>query len=532
MARDVFSGGDVFAGGSSGSGTSATLTAGLYLMSFFRTDSEKLYLAVSADGKTWTESSIPFYSAAVRVRDPSIMYRPADGYWYVAYSVTNDAGDSRTYFEIARSPDLHNWTLWATIDQAALTNSLAAPEWFVDVDGSIHLMFQAGKKAALNNNNFYISIWHITPTANDLSTWSAPVELVSGANQPSDTVQVVGGVNVYGGIMDAQFSRIGSGYVAFLKENYNDGGPYGGYQIQKFTAPALTGPWTRQTNGDWANWHDQQEAATLITLPGGGYRIFMDKYQLAPPSLFYSDSTDLTTWTAPQRIPFQSKARHCTVTQTSDLKSFRDVTGLLATIQQTNAQASIASRRKPWWATDSGLLGATFDPSFIAGATAVGSGVPVIGKVWLPDPVTISSVLVQVQVAGATLTAGQSFVGVYDGPTGTLLGKSADQSAAWVSTGLKTITVTPTTSNRPSAYTLDTPGGAGYFVHVAVTCVGTTLPQFARANITAFQTNTILNPTDVTQLRFGFASGTGFVDLPAARPAFVGGNTPWWFGVK
>jgi hypothetical protein len=74
--------------------------------------------------------------------------------------------------------------------------------------------------------------------------------------------------------------------------------------------------------------------------------------------------------------------------------------------------------------------------------------------------------VVGIEAAGATLTAGQCFVGLYNS-SGTRLAVSADQSANWTSTGLKTIALTAPQTLAVGSY------------YVAILAVGTTPPQFA-----------------------------------------------------
>ncbi|MFG3154219.1 hypothetical protein ACGF7W_19495 [Streptomyces sp. NPDC048219] len=94
------------------------------------------------------------------------------------------------------------------------------------------------------------------------------------------------------------------------------------------------------------------------------------------------------------------------------------------------------------------------------------AGVLYLAKVDIANRATVvSNILVGVVTAGATLTAGQNVVGLYNS-SGTLLATSADQSTAWTSTGLKTAAITPQTLAVGSYY-------------VAILANGTTRPVFA-----------------------------------------------------
>lgn len=121
------------------------------------------------------------------------------------------------------------------------------------------------------------------------------------------------------------------------------------------------------------------------------------------------------------------------------------------------------------WSGDS--IGA-FDSST---ATLV-SGTLQIVKVPLPFAMTISNVVYAVTNAGVTLTSAQNFVGIYD-KAGTRQALSADQSAIWTSTGLKTTAMTAPWT--PAAF------GMAEFCWIVFLSVGTTPPRFAVLNNTA-----------------------------------------------
>lgn len=116
---------------------------------------------------------------------------------------------------------------------------------------------------------------------------------------------------------------------------------------------------------------------------------------------------------------------------------------------------------------DHGLVTWTHDPATLrsAGNSTV-SGSVYLCKVKIVDRATVvSNIHVGLEVGGTTLTAGQSLVGLYNS-SGTRLVVSADQSANWTTSGMKTIAITPQTLAVGSYY-------------VALLSVGTTPPQFS-----------------------------------------------------
>jgi hypothetical protein len=101
-----------------------------------------------------------------------------------------------------------------------------------------------------------------------------------------------------------------------------------------------------------------------------------------------------------------------------------------------------------------------------SGAAANVSGTVYLHKIFLPANALITNIHIGVQTLGATLTAGQNLLGIYDS-TGTRKGQTADQSAVWTSTGFKTAALT-------ASYTTTAAG----FHYIAVLAVGTTPPAF------------------------------------------------------
>lgn len=117
---------------------------------------------------------------------------------------------------------------------------------------------------------------------------------------------------------------------------------------------------------------------------------------------------------------------------------------------------------------DQNLIAWTHDPATIRSTgIATVSGTVYLMKVKIVNRSTVvTNVIIGVETAGATLTAGQSLVGLYDS-TGTRLAVSADQAANWVSTGMKTVALTAPQTLAVGTY------------YVAVLSVGTTPPQLS-----------------------------------------------------
>lgn len=142
------------------------------------------------------------------------------------------------------------------------------------------------------------------------------------------------------------------------------------------------------------------------------------------------------------------------------------------------------------------------NPLLIQGtASANTSGTIYLHRVYLAQGQTVTGIGYGVQTAGATLTAGQNLVGLYN-PSGNRVAVSADQSSAWTSTGYKS-------TNFTSTYSVTT---AGYH-YVAFLAVGTTPPAFhqqANASQIFYNANTSAGT-------FNHCSGgTSQTDLPTS----------------
>lgn len=147
---------------------------------------------------------------------------------------------------------------------------------------------------------------------------------------------------------------------------------------------------------------------------------------------------------------------------------------------------------------DHGLAAWTHDPASLRSTSnATTSGTVYLCKVKIVNRSTVvSNVIVGVEALGSGLTSGQCFVGLYSS-SGTRLAISADQSANWTSTGLKTIALTAAQTLAVGSY------------YVAILAVGTTPPQFAMgaggattvsAGLTAATARFLTGPTAQTSL--------------------------------
>lgn len=149
-----------------------------------------------------------------------------------------------------------------------------------------------------------------------------------------------------------------------------------------------------------------------------------------------------------------------------------------------------------WAPADLGFIAWAFDPVNYQSGSLLSAGA-VAGKlvvVRLRTPAAlVTNIVINVTTAGATLTSGQNFAGLYQ--NGALVGTTADQSVAWVSATVKTMAL----SGGPFAV------GAGD-VYAAFFFNGTTSPTLQRAGSNQAA---ISLGTAATASRFGTTTDTG-----------------------
>lgn len=172
--------------------------------------------------------------------------------------------------------------------------------------------------------------------------------------------------------------------------------------------------------------------------------------------------------------------------------------------------------RYDWQPTDQGVISWTYDAVMASASSLLGTaGTVYLAKLHVPLAVSVTNLILNVGTAGAILTSGQCFAGLYQ--SGTLLGASADQSTAWQSTGLKTMAIA---------------GGAVSVVagdvYVAMFANGTTLPGFTRG-----QASSTINVGLVsTNSRFGVAD-TGRTTTFASTLGTVSALAiPYWAAIS
>lgn len=170
------------------------------------------------------------------------------------------------------------------------------------------------------------------------------------------------------------------------------------------------------------------------------------------------------------------------------------------------------------WAADQlAYIAMNYDPLLCTTQTALGTnGTVYVQKLWVPVG-TITNIVTVVGTAGATLTAGQCFAGLYDDSKASVRFTS-DQSGTWNSTGLKTMALTSTYSNTTARY-----------MYVVLWANGTTRPAFTRAPGGNAAINGALSAANA---RWASADTGRTTTGPATLGAFTATANPYWIALS
>jgi len=167
-----------------------------------------------------------------------------------------------------------------------------------------------------------------------------------------------------------------------------------------------------------------------------------------------------------------------------------------------------------------GIVSWTYDPVFGSAGTALPTGNVHMQRFDLPASATVTNILIGISVAGATLTAGQNFAGLYNS-SGTLLAQTADQTSAWGGTGLITMPLTAAQSLTAGTY------------YTALLTNGTTGPTVLRGLSLSALANVVNLGFTATNARWA-TSGSGLTSLPGSvtmSSRTIQGTT-WWIGLS
>ncbi len=275
-------------------GTSAADTppdgSPLYLMSGYKDyrgtnnprSEQKLRLWVSRDAQTWRPLTAdwvyedPHGATGGNVRDPSIVWR--GGAWWIAYTNDQVNGVNTPQWSLARSVDLLHWTWVADISTASVAGALNnwAPEFFVDSDGSLHVLVSINSKTGVDRFQIYET--HPTDAAG-LTAWSPPIR-VSGDGIPANAI-------------DPFVLKQDGTYFLFWKDDTH-------LNLGVSASTSLTGPY-QSVNPHITADGTNCEGPNVIPLSQGVWRLICD--QRRSQGLRFADGSDgFAAWTSLARV--------------------------------------------------------------------------------------------------------------------------------------------------------------------------------------------------------------------------------------
>ena len=272
-----------------------------YFMSTFRLSADnQLLIASSFDGATW-ESGSNLYTDSRGLRDPSIIYTA--GYYYVAYTILPFSQPvSNPLIAIARSADLIHWTHYTDVSFAAIENVQVvwAPEWFVDNDGSIHILASPAISTNVGDHSYGHDIYEVHPVSNTLLNWSAPAHLTglpTPTGNPND-----------GNIDPFLVKKGGTYYLFFIWENFS-------YPLCLYKSNNLLGPYSpeKPVNTNWAKIGSRKEGESVTQMSDGSWRIYYSVNTAGEQLAWVESYDDWATWSLPTYLTCSEGLNHGTL---------------------------------------------------------------------------------------------------------------------------------------------------------------------------------------------------------------------------
>jgi hypothetical protein len=173
-----------------------------------------------------------------------------------------------------------------------------------------------------------------------------------------------------------------------------------------------------------------------------------------------------------------------------------------------------------WGPADQGLVAWTTDPAgspgLITSAPLATAGTIYVMALKVPAATSVGHIVMDMTVAGSTLTSGQCFAALWQGAGGALIGQTADQSTAW--------------AGSAGAVTMAISGGAqavaAGIVYAGVWFNGTTGPTFMRSASTS-----LVNVGPPANPRWATADTGKTTTAPSTLGSLTAFITAYWCGL-
>lgn len=229
-----------------------------YLISYFGEDNvgQDLILAYSKDGINFKQINRFVPPTTNTIRDPSIILHK-NGWWYVCHTNTPYGhGFVSEKFNIIKSRDLITWQQVARIGFDNVQNW--APEFFVDDDGSVHII------GSINLDGTF-QPYIFSALDDDLATWSAGQKIQGAFNSASTSTS-----NSW---IDGCMFKVGAEYYFIIKDETEN---HKWLSIFKSTS-LKSGFNTIVKDGSqaWSAISQKVEAPCIVKIDNG-YRIYAD----------------------------------------------------------------------------------------------------------------------------------------------------------------------------------------------------------------------------------------------------------------
>lgn len=264
-------------------------SADSFVLATFNNGEQKLRILRSTNTSEFrghAQGTVYTPPAGNNLRDPSVIHHR--GRYYLCHT----AGDfgAVDYFSVLVSDDLSGWTHLTDVSMASLGDVrwTWAPEWFLDDDGSLHVLVSASTTPQISIKHKIYELHPVIP--DDLTQWSAPVEVIGPEAFPPWSED-----ETYVGTYDPFVVKRNGTYWMFF---YNTRSWH--IELARSTN-GLTGPYEPSRTNNWQGIGVFKEGPTVIYLGGGRWRmIYADAIH---SYLNYTDSTNnWATWSAPQPV--------------------------------------------------------------------------------------------------------------------------------------------------------------------------------------------------------------------------------------